>query len=297
LPRAGWNDLRLLNLRAPLGLSGGGANFWSASSIDKRGACRHDAAEPAFSQEAHVNSRIRWLGLAVMLASAPAALAQTAVRYSVTGTITGMDGAALAEAEITIVSGRLDSLRMRSDTAGHFSAAGLSAAAVTVNVRRLGYQPKSVNVVLRESGSPAVVIALEPNPAELGTVKIREISEEPDARLRDFYSRKATNNFGRYIEGSEIEKRHPQFISEMMRTVPGASLSASGRVGNTLRFRGCAPLVWIDGVRIPNSQIDEVVTPSDVAGLEVYSSFAGIPAQYFDRTATCGTILVWSRSK
>jgi hypothetical protein len=75
------------------------------------------------------------------------------------------------------------------------------------------------------------------------------------------------------------------------------TLSASGRVGNTLRIRGCPPLVWIDGVRIPNTQIDEVVTPSDVAAVEIYSSFAGIPAQYFDRSATCGTILVWSRAK
>jgi hypothetical protein len=244
-----------------------------------------------------MNPRIRWLGLAVALASAPAAGAQTSVRYSVAGTVTGLDGVALPDAEITIIAGRIDSLRVRSDTAGHFSAAGLSSAAVTVSVRRLGYQPKSVNAVLRETGSIPLVIALDPNPAELGTVKVREIAEEPDARLREFYARKATNNFGRFIEGSDIEKRHPQFISEMMRSVPGVSLSASGRVGNTLRIRGCAPLVWIDGVRIPNSQIDEVVTPSDVAALEVYSSFAGIPAQYFDRSATCGTILVWSRSK
>jgi hypothetical protein len=235
--------------------------------------------------------------LAVALASAPAAWAQTSVRYSVAGTVTGLDGAALSDAEITIVAGRMDSLRVRSDTAGHFSATGLSSAAVTVSVRRLGYQPKRLDLMLRETGSPPLVIALDPNPAELGTVKVREIAEEPDARLRDFYARKATNNFGRYIEGSDIEKRHPQFISEIMRSVPGVTLSASGRVGNTLRIRGCAPLVWIDGVRIPNSQIDEVVTPSDVAALEVYSSFAGIPAQYFDRSATCGTILVWSRTK
>ena len=245
--------------------------------------------------------RIRWLGLAIALAItpawAPAAWAQTSVRYSVAGTVTGMDGAALPDAEVTIVAGRLDSVRVRSDTAGHFSASGLSSSAVTVSVRRLGYQPKSIEVTLRESGSAPLVIALDANPAELGTVKVREIAEESDARLREFYARRATNNFGRFIEQSDIEKRHPQFISEMMRSVPGVTLSASGRVGNTLRIRGCAPLVWIDGVRIPNSQIDEVVTPSDVAAVEVYSSFAGIPAQYFDRTATCGTILVWSRSK
>ena len=223
--------------------------------------------------------------------------AQTALHYGLAGTITGLDGAAIPDAEITIV-GRTDSLRFRTDTAGRFVATGLPGASVTVRVRRLGYQPKSVDVTIRSSSEPqAILIALDPNPAELGTVKVREIAEEPDARLRDFYARKASNSFGRYIEAADIDKRRPQFISEMMRSVPGVTLSASGRVGNTLRIRGCAPLVWIDGVRIPNTQIDENVSPSDVAALEIYSSFAGIPAQFFDRTATCGTILVWSRAK
>jgi Carboxypeptidase regulatory-like domain/TonB-dependent Receptor Plug Domain len=252
-----------------------------------------------------MNSRIRWLVAgaacgalmaAPRIAAAQSVTPQSAARYALAGVVAGTDGAAVPDAEITIVSVGADSVRVRSDSAGKFRASGLTTAAVTVRVRRLGYQPKSLDLMLRE-GSPPIVITLEPNPAELGTVKIREIAAEPDARLREFYARRATNSFGRYFEASEIEKRRPQFISEMFRQVPGATLSASGRIGNTLRIRGCPPLVWVDGVRIPNSQIDEVVTPSDVAAVEIYNSFAGIPAQYFDRSATCGTILVWSRAK
>jgi hypothetical protein len=229
-------------------------------------------------------------------AAAQSVSTQGAARYTLAGTVTGLDGSAVSDAEITVLEGMVDSLRLRTDTAGKFRAGGLTTASVTVRVRRLGYQPKSVDVTLREASSP-VVIVLEPNPAELGTVKIREIAAEPDGRLREFYARRVSNSFGKYFEQSEIEKRRPQFISEMFRQVPGVSLSASGRVGNTLRIRGCPPLVWVDGVRVPKSQIDEVVSPSDVAAVEIYSSFAGIPAQYFDRTATCGTILVWSRAK
>jgi carboxypeptidase family protein/TonB-dependent receptor-like protein len=256
-----------------------------------------------------MNSRIRWLAAIAVVVAAESAgsavarsaaaqviAAQSAVRYTLAGTVAATDGSAVPEAEVTVISGGTDSTRVRSDSAGRFVAAGLPAAAVTVRVRRLGYQPKSLDVTLRQGSAP-IIITLEPNPAELGTVKIREIAAEPDARLREFYARRSSNSFGHYFEGSQIEKRRPQFISEMFRAVPGVTLSASGRVGNTLRIRGCAPLVWIDGVRIPNSQIDEVVTPSDVAAVEIYSSFAGIPAQYFDRTATCGTILVWSRAR
>jgi hypothetical protein len=252
-----------------------------------------------------MNSRIGWLVAGVVCgalaatprtAAAQSVSAQSAAHYALAGVVAGTDGSAIPEAEITVVAVGADSVRVRSDSAGKFHASGLTAAAVTVRVRRLGYQPKTLDLVLRE-GSPPILITLEPNPAELGTVKIREIAAEPDARLREFYARRASNSFGKYFEGSDIEKRRPQFISEMFRQVPGVTLSASGRVGNTLRIRGCPPLVWIDGVRIPNTQIDEVVTPSDVAAVEIYSSFAGIPAQYFDRSATCGTILVWSRAK
>jgi hypothetical protein len=252
-----------------------------------------------------MNSRIRWLvagavcgalAAAPQIAAAQSVSAQNAARYTVAGVVAGTDGAAVPDAEITIASVGADSIKLRSDSAGKFRASGLTTAAIRVRVRRLGYQPKSLDLMLRE-GSPPIVITLEPNPAELGTVKVREIAAEPDARLREFYARRASNSFGKYFEGSEIEKRRPQFISEMFRQVPGVTISASGRVGNTLRIRGCSPLIWVDGVRIPNAQIDEVVTPSDVAAVEIYNSFAGIPAQYFDRTATCGTILVWSRAR
>ena len=165
-------------------------------------------------------------------------------------------------------------------------------------MRHLGYTPKTVDVIIKGAdNSESVIVALEPNPAELNAVDVRATQNEPDARLREFYARKASNSFGHYMDAADFEKRHPQFVSEMLRQVPGVTLSASSRVGNTVRIRGCAPLVWVDGVRIPKTQIDEVTVPSDVAAIEVYSSFAGIPAQYFDRTATCGTILVWSRTR
>jgi hypothetical protein len=44
-----------------------------------------------------------------------------------------------------------------------------------------------------------------------------------------------------------------------------------------------------------HAELDDVVQPGDVAAIEVYRDFAGVPAQYFTRTATCGTILVWTK--
>ena len=65
-------------------------------------------------------------------------------------------------------------------------------------------------------------------------------------------------------------------------------------------MRGCrdAPMVWLDGARVPGAELDEVIRPDDIAGMEVYASTAGVPAQFLDRTNRgCGTILLWTRHK
>lgn len=241
--------------------------------------------------------RNSWLVVLAVCAGGMSAQAQSATHYRLSGTVTGLDGAIVPDADITIVL-PTGERALRSDTAGKFLAADLPVAAVTVRVRHLGYNPKSVDVTIKSpDNNSSIIIALEANPAELNAVSVKATQDAPDERLREFYARKSTNSFGHYIEASDIEKKRPQFVSEMLRQVPGVQISASTRVGNTVRIRGCEPLVWMDGVRVPKTQVDEVATPTDVAAIEIYSSFAGIPAQFFDRSATCGTILVWSKTR
>jgi hypothetical protein len=243
-----------------------------------------------------VRIRRRWLACAALCAVSGTAIAQSSAHYTLSGTITGLDGAPVADAEVSIMQADVRVRALRSDTAGRFVAADLSAPLLSVHVRRLGYQPKVIDVTIRADDRKSnVVIALDPMPAELNKVSV--VAEETDARLRAYEDRKATNSFGHYIDGGTIEKRRPQFLSEMLRTVPGVTVTATRGIGNNVRIRGCAPLVWLDGVRLTRAQLDEVIQPSEVAAMEIYSSFSGIPAQYFDRAATCGTILVWSRSK
>jgi len=186
---------------------------------------------------------------------------------------------------------------VRTDTAGRFEMSNLVAPMITLRVRRLGFKPRRVAVNLSsDEGRHPLMIELDVTPAELAAMSVNEAADEPDEKLREFYARKQSNNFGHYIDGDQIERRHPEYASEMLRGVLGANL-LPGRIGYIVRIRGCSPLVWLDGVRVPGAQLDEVVQPAEVAAMEIYDSFAGIPAQYFDRSATCGTILVWTRSR
>lgn len=244
-----------------------------------------------------------WTALAVgaslmQLAAQPPAAARQRASYSLSGTIADHDGKPLEGAEVSLIEHDSVSRLVRSDSAGHFELRALPAASARLHIRRLGFASRTVDVAI--SGADyhsVVVIELDAAPTTLAGVEVVDIANEPDMRLRNYYSRKASNSFGHFIDGSAIESRHPQFVSEMLRSVTGATVTPSGRIGYIVRLRGCAPLVWLDGVRVPGAQVDELIQPSEVAAMEVYNSFAGIPAQYFDRSATCGTILVWTRAK
>jgi len=254
-------------------------------------------------------------GLVALLtaASMPAvgqpAPVQAASLYRVSGTVSDRDGHAVSDAEVALVQHDSASRFVRSDANGQFAIEELPTSTATIRVRRLGYQLKMVDVrITRADRSAIVFVTLEPSVARLAAVEVDEDSTDfPDARLVAFYNRSRTNNFGHFVSEAMLAKMRPHHVSEVLRSVPGVLIRPSRRIGNTVRLRSCGvpgesndhvgPLVWVDGVRMPGAELDEVTQGSDLAAIEIYNSFAGIPAQFFDRSAVCGTILVWTKNR
>lgn len=114
--------------------------------------------------------------------------------------------------------------------------------------------------------------------------------------LQEFRRHARANRLGYFIDEQQMSAIHVQFASEALRRVPGVTIRPSGGIGNQVRIRGCAPLVWVDGQRTPGAELDEVTHGNDVAALEIYRSLSGVPAEYADRRATCGTILAWLKT-
>ncbi len=216
--------------------------------------------------------------------------------YTLTGRVVATGGIPVPNADIVIVEPHAAERSVRSDSLGYFRAT-LAEPSVVLRVRGLGYESRTVAVSIpADTHQSTVTIELDAVSARLDTVKIADDSTGTDVKLRDFAARKAANSFARFFDAADIEKKKPRVVSEMLRSTPGIRLQPSARIGNLVLIRGCAPLVWVDGVRMPGVQLDEAVAPDDVAAMEIYHSFAGIPARYFDRTATCGTILVWLKT-
>jgi hypothetical protein len=231
--------------------------------------------------------------------------------YTVSGTVADREGNPVAGADVSLIERDTATRFVRTDQNGRFRMEELMTPALAFRVRRLGFLAKTVLVhITNTDRSATVFVTLEQSVASLDPMRVVDDEGDlvmPDARLEAFYKRAQTNSFGRYITEAMIEKAHAQHVSDLMRTLPGVLIRPTRKIGNTVRFRNCGvqrespesvgPLIWVDGVRMPGAELDEVTQAADVAAIEVYPALAGIPAQFFDRSAVCGTILVWTKSR
>ena len=237
------------------------------------------------------------LGSGLSQAGAQQAGSKPLKRYELTGVVTDKSDAPIESAELGLVvkSGIVNPVYSGSD--GRFVIPDLPLGKSTVRVRRLGYRAQTVSVDVPEGEALAELrIGLEAIPDVLDPVLI--VDQLNREQFPEFYQRKDRRTFGIFIEAKDIEKRGPLFPSDLLRTVPGAMVRQGLRMGNVVRIRGCQPMVWIDGSRVPGAEVDDLVQPANIAAMEIYNSWAGIPTQYAEReNKLCGAIIVWTKKR
>jgi hypothetical protein len=247
--------------------------------------------------------RVR-VALAVMVAAvlgAKSASGQEAIAakrgFTIVGVVSDSGGTPLSDAEVRLIVAGAQMTLTRTTAEGRFSISSDTSGPSKLRVRRLGFHPVEVGLLFPRDSSRVLSVLLSAAPLRLSEVEVLE-EAEPGGWLREFHERRRTNSFGRYFTRETIQSSHGHHASEVLRTTPGVTLIGARRFGYVIRMRGCryAPMVWIDGTRVPRAELDEVVRREDVAAMEVYPSLAGVPAQYMDRSNSgCGTIVVWTR--
>ncbi len=231
-------------------------------------------------------------GTAALGAQAPAPQAT----YSIRGVVADASGTPLEGVEIMLVrdsSSAVAKSLTRSAADGSFTFDGLHRGPFYMRARRLGFRLMVVQIRPDTLTSRKPFrIALQSTPVELASVEVEARSTQA---MKDFDERRRKRGTGRFIDRAEILRQKPSFTSDMLLSFPGMSVRP-GRIGNSVRVRGCKPSVWIDGVQAQGAELDDVTRPSDVDGIEIYSSWAGVPPQFGDRGGrSCGAILVWTR--
>jgi len=242
-----------------------------------------------------------WCALTVFVAEsaraqdAASAGISVAHTYRFTGVVTNPAREPITDAEVTVVTPASAARSTATDNRGRFDLGEFTAGALSFRVRRLGYEPRTLDVQIGAGQHAPMEIVLTIIPEELANVTVTGAP----GRLSEFFLRRQTRSaFGRFLDQEEIRKKGPRFASDLFRNVPGASIKTNPGGGNAIRIRNCQPMVLIDGQRSPGAELDEVVSPGDIAAIEFYPSSAGVPAQYLERTnRLCGLILVWTKNQ
>jgi len=237
----------------------------------------------------------RWCR-ALLLSAGLAHAASSQSRAHLSGIVRDTGGRPIAMVRLS--SGATHSL---TDSSGRFALAGLASGAAPLLIRRLGFQPVDTTLVLVSGRSDTVAIVLAMLPQRLPgiTSNMDEILREG---LPDFY-RHRTAGGGFYFDRRDIDARHPQFLSDLLRSLPGTRIVSDRSGRGTMRMnrnsggaRDCPPDVWIDGVRAEGMNVDDVGI-HDVEAVELYRGPAGLPPEYNDRLGrpNCGAIVIWTR--
>ena len=193
---------------------------------------------------------------------------------------------------------------------------------LNITARRIGFQPY-VGWAKRPEGKDYFLADLVPMPRTLDPVNINGRRDTPLART-GFYDRVERIQKGAYsarmITPEELEFRNPIRLSQVLAGDSYVKVTPNNGK-QVLMGRGimCAMTILVDGQRLmgtyeeavgnPNppplsslAAIDDVISASSIAAIEIYASAAAVPVE-LQRVAGsrmgqgCGLIAIWTGSR
>jgi len=214
----------------------------------------------------------------------------------ISGVVKDSLGVPIPNVEITALKA---AKTVRSDSLGQFVLGDIAPGATDVTVRRLSYSPAILQITIPPADTTEIEIVLA---VVAQTLKVMVVQAHPD-QLRQLvaFETRRKRGIGHFITRSQIENRHPLFLSDMLRTIPGAILINADDGRTSLRFsrvarNNCPPQFFVDGIEVTGFSIDDM-PPGDVEGVELYAGAAGLPPEYnrLHGTSICGTVIIWTR--
>ena len=214
------------------------------------------------------------------------------------GQVRDSTGQAIIGAQVTMPG---TSLIAESDDSGRFELAKVRPGMLSMRVRRLGFQPDTVDILVLAGKTIPLDIMLTRVTVTLTPVVVTGRAVLTGWRA-GFYQRKDVGS-GHFFTREDIDKRNPGSMSDMFRMIPGVTVQPSrGMIRNQLRFRGsrgCAPLTWLDGTPLGSGEFDiDAISPRSIEAFEVYTGTI-VPPRFSLAPGigprTCGVIVLWSR--
>lgn len=206
-------------------------------------------------------------------------------------------GRSISGAELTVEG---TTVRGVTDERGEVRFNAVRGGPATIRVRRLGFRPATLDIVVDQRVPATSIVTLALIPQRLATIVVKGGSNYT-GRMAGFYQRRDLG-IGHFISRERIEHDNPSQLTDIFRRLPGVQITSSRFIRNAIRFRGnggsCWPLVWLDGAPLPTAEFDlDFLSPTSIEGIEVYSGISQIPPQFMGSRGlgSCGVIVVWSR--
>ena len=199
-----------------------------------------------------------------------------------------------------------------TDHDGRFTLGDAPPGPQLIEIEHLTYGDHADSV--RIVGDSTVTVTLAITPAAIGLQPLTVTAERRPRTpgLAGFFERMEGGG-GYFMTAEQIARRQPQRLSEVLRAVPGlsvtcgnASILGSGCImqfdrARTMDVRGrereCPVQYFLDGSRV-SVEILEAIAPGQIAGLEVYSGLADVPPRFQRGPDTrCGVIAMWLKER
>ncbi len=247
----------------------------------------------------------------------------------VRGTIQTITGAPLAGSRVELWG---TNLVTTAGDDGRFALDSVPEGSQTLVVRGIGFVPYRAVVDVLPPEPTVHDVSLAPFVAAMDTVRI--IGNRASELWKAGFDMRRTRGFGEFMDEVEIERRHPQQVSDLFREMPGVDVLSSGAFGRKVVMRGrngglfCIPAIFVDGVRFFNgvgrsgqsprigaagvtgnneavdmmeytgtADLEFVVNPNDIKAIEVYAHDSSVPSEYDDPRDGCGSIVIWTGAR
>ncbi len=184
---------------------------------------------------------------------------------------------------------------------GEFTITKLPSGSQVLLARHLGFGAQTVAVDLNSRVPQRVTMKL---PKFVAMIEPVVVNARRAANLdRVGFSQRQKMGQGFYLGPDQLKDRHAQFLTDILRTVPGLRVSSSpeGDVVSSSRGVGGAECVqyYVDDMPWQSAEpgdINQFVNASEVVAVEVYQG-SSVPAQYSRGAGGCTTIVLWTRFK
>lgn len=205
--------------------------------------------------------------------------------------------------------------RVTTGRHGDFLLDSLPGGTQMLEVRAVGYEPVQQPVQLAAGWPRTRDVTLRRRVVALPTVAVTGAAAQKRAKLVRFYERKELAargiNYGHFLTTEDIERKHVPWFSDLVKDIPGIHVyhriyPEDDEIGGSQLMRPpnlyCRMTIYLDGIRVTNQlnggdpdPINLLVSPSSVAGVEVYPYPNGVPPEYQSLNGKCGVILIWTK--